>query len=116
MRVAGRRYRAVIDTAARVRYAPPKALTGAAVIGEAEDFFPGFGDFRTPLVSLPLELGRRRIDLAVGELPGPLATLTERFGIEVILGTHLLEVFRLVLDFPGGQAILEPIAAAAQQA
>ena len=114
--VAGRRYRAVIDTSARVSYAPRGALTGASVIGEAEDFFPGFGDFRTPLVSLPLELGQHRIDLAFGELPAPLATLTERFGIEVILGTQLLEVFRLVLDFPGGQAILEPIAAAAQRA
>ena len=45
-----------------------------------------------------------------------LAMLTDRFGIEVILGTQLLEVFRVTLNFPRGSAVLEPRAVGEQRA
>jgi hypothetical protein len=46
-------------------------------VDEADDFYPAFGTFRTPIYEIPVRIGEAAFTMRVGSLPSPLRDAPE---------------------------------------
>lgn len=67
--VNGRTLRLFFDTSAQQSYLDADVTSGLPDAGEAEDFYPLFGEFTTPTFHVPVIIGGEQITLRVGNLP-----------------------------------------------
>ena len=99
-RVNGGNEVALFDTGAQLSYHVGTPAPTARRVGETRDFNPHLGIFETPVWEDDLEIGGHRIAIRFGEVPQPAPALFEAMGVKWILGSDLLQAFRVTLDFP----------------
>lgn len=87
---------ACIDTGARLSYLDRSRLTGSEVVGEADDFYPGFGAFRTTVHEVSVQIAASAVILRVGVLPDELSGMLAVLGITAILGSEIFDRFPMV--------------------
>ena len=58
-----------IDTGAKLSYLEGGRLAGAEVVGEADDFYPGFGPFHTAIHEVPVRIAASTLTLAGRSAP-----------------------------------------------
>jgi hypothetical protein len=96
-----------IDTGAKLSYLDQKRLRGREASDETDDFYPGFGAFRTPVYEIPVCLADAAFDIRVGSLPDALSGMLGTLGIGAILGTDLFTRFPVVrFDYPASRVVL----------
>jgi len=99
-----------IDTGAKLSYLERGRLAGTEVVGEADDFYPGLGAFRTAIHEVPVRIAASMLTLRIGELPDALAVQLSMLGLAAILGTEILDHFPTVtFDYPASVARLYPL-------
>lgn len=90
-----------LDTGARISYVDPQVTNGMTAVGEEEDFYIGFGNFRTLVFNVEVMLGQHQFNVRFGNLPGPLnAALIGRIDVHGIIGYDLFEHFKILIDSP----------------
>lgn len=88
--VGERTHRMFFDTGAQVSFFQHDSLVEYPPAGEFEDFYPGFGQFRTDTYNVDVKLGGVEFSLRCGTLPGPLAATLLMAGTEGIVGNSIL--------------------------
>ena len=78
------------DTGAKLSYLDPELTAGLEPVGREVDFYPGMGEFETPVFEVPVSLGDARFLLRVGHLPPLLAATLVVAGARGIVGTGIL--------------------------
>lgn len=92
-----------LDTGARISYVDPTVTNGMIAVGEEEDFYIGFGNFRTPVFNIEVMLGQHQFNVRFGNLPGKLnAALIGRTGARGVIGYDLFEHFKILIDNQNG--------------
>ncbi|MFO7724289.1 MAG: hypothetical protein R6V45_01965, partial [Oceanipulchritudo sp.] len=89
--VGGRDFRMFLDTGAQVSYLQDGLLGEFPPAGSLEDFYPGFGTFKTETHRALMVIGGETITLRTGRLPALLGTTLMMAGTQGIVG---LELFR----------------------
>lgn len=79
-----------VDTGARISYAHSSVAANAPISGEDTDFYPGFGQFKTPTLSLPVMLSGLSFNMRFGRLPQTLDMVIGVAGVKAILGAELI--------------------------
>lgn len=100
---------AVVDTGAKLSYLAEDLIKDLPQHGEAEDFYPGIGRFRTRTYSICWKLGTETVKLQCGVLPLSIRSLLGSFGVRGIIGTELLRHFVLGFSLQEGTIILQQI-------
>lgn len=113
---AGLSARACIDTGAKISYLERDGLADAVAVDEADDFFPGFGAFRTAIHEVPVQIAASTLVLRAGVLPERLAFLLAISGVGAILGTEIFAHFPTVTFDYGNRALVLHHAAPARAA
>jgi len=94
------------DTGAQISYWHDEGLKGYQSIDMMEDFYPGFGEFKTNVYLVNMTLGNEEFSIRCGVLPSMLAMSLSMGGTEGILGNELLKD-RVVGYFPKkGQLVI----------
>ncbi len=78
------------DTGAKLSYFTPEVTGNLHSVGTAEDFYPGFGPFRTPLFDVQIALGAELILIRAGNLPTQLQTMLRAATADGILGSAVM--------------------------
>lgn len=92
-----------LDTGARISYVDPTVTNGMIAVGKEEDFYIGFGNFRTPVFNIEVMLGQHQFNVRFGNLPGQLnAALIGRTGARGVIGYDLFEHFKILIDNQNG--------------
>lgn len=87
---ARRGVRLLFDTGASLSYLRRTLVGGFAVRRTAEDFYPGFGHFTTPVYRVPFVIGAASCALDFGVLPELLELGLLAGGADGILGSQVL--------------------------
>jgi len=93
--LAGRVLRTLFHTGATVSCLPGVDTRPYPVVGVARDFYPGLGEFATELRRVPLTFGDQAVGLICGMLPPILARSMLLAGVHGIVGTNLLQSFKV---------------------
>ena len=64
--------------------------------GSAEDFYPGYGRFRTDTFRIGVRLGSEALTLEAGTLPPILEQMLLMSGTRGLIGTELLKGYQLL--------------------
>jgi len=89
------------DTGAKISYARKELVEHLDVTGHAEDFYPGFGRFKTPLRDVHAKISGQELTLKVGQLPQLLEANLLSYGVHGIVGNDIFETFSKVsIDYP----------------
>lgn len=103
IRIDGNPLKAAVDTGAVRCFARPENLVAAPQDGAVEDFYPGFGRFRTTTHRARVQLDGTTAmpvsDESVAAIPDGLGSLLAMFGIDAILGLDFVLNRRLTFDF-----------------
>jgi len=91
------------DTGAQLSYADPDLMNGKDATGEMEDFYPGFGNFKTPVYELNVELAGKSSNCSFGILPDLLRNTLMLAGTSGILGNEILQHFQCLLEMEENQ-------------
>jgi hypothetical protein len=96
-----------IDTGAKLSYLEAVRLEGREAVDQADDFYPGFGPFRTPVYGITARIADSELSIRVGSLPDELSGMLAMLGIAAILGTDVFEHFPVVtFDYPAARITL----------
>ena len=93
--LAGRALRMLFHTGATVSCLPGGDTRPYPCVGVARDFYPGLGEFATELRRVPLTFGDQAVGLICGMLPPVLARSLLLVGVHGIVGTNLLQSFKV---------------------
>ena len=96
-----------LDTGAKLSYIKKELLNGAQVIGEEEDFYPGYGRFKTPTYKLTINtdtvLGyiseKKNINLTFGILPKSLEALYSIADANAIIGNDIFSWVSIIFYY-----------------
>ena len=83
------------DTCARISYLKREELGDIRPSGEAVDFFPGFGPFRTQIYDMQLQLVGVTLTMQFGILPPTLEGVLNLANVSGIIGASLLDQYRI---------------------
>lgn len=89
-------YKLIFDTGAKISYLNRELITDMQVLGEVEDFYPGYGSFVTETYLAPLAIGTQNVDLVVGVLPQALLVMFNIFNTAGIIGSELLNSYMVL--------------------
>ncbi len=96
-----------IDTGAKLSYLEAARLAGREAVDETDDFYPGFGTFRTAVYEIALSVDDSEFTMRAGALPEGLSGMLGMLGITAILGTDLFVPFPVVtFDYPAERILL----------
>ena len=88
-----------LDTGAKISYVKENTLSGLAPDGQDTDFYPGFGQFETPVYRIPTIIGHQEFTVNYGVLPSLLETsLLTLTGTSGIIGYDFFNQFTVLLD------------------
>ena len=93
----GRR-RMFLDSGAKLSYLDARLTLGLTPNGIEQDFYPGFGNFQTPVFDLQGAVEGRSFNGRFGNLPARLQSLLSMGNAEGILGSDFLHQFNVGLD------------------
>jgi hypothetical protein len=88
------------DTGAQHSYWQNRGLTRFPPAGTVRDFYPGFGQFETPLHRLPLQLAGNRRECLFGRLPDLLGMTLKLASVHGILGNEVCRNQKVTFRFP----------------
>jgi hypothetical protein len=92
VRISDASRRMIFDTGAQLSYLDSAAeLDRLPSAGQAQDFYPGFGEFATETWQVPMTVAGAEYTIRCGVLPALLSTALSLFGTDGILGNVLLE-------------------------
>jgi hypothetical protein len=103
--VDGKRIFLVFDTGAKLAYLPRQSVNGYQCIDVIEDFYPGFGQFSTPVYKVLFKIGSHTLELSTGVLP-EILEMTLLMGLDGIVGTELLKHFDVGIAMEQGKMML----------
>ena len=89
-----------VDTGAKLSYIDESLAKKFTLIGKEMDFYPGVGEFETPVYQVALQLGGEDISLRCGVLPKILEMTLGVTGKKGIIGSELFEKGQVDLAFP----------------
>ena len=93
---AKNRIKVFFDTGAKLSYLDSEITEGLQPVGTESDFYPGVGDFTTDVYDVPITVGTETITLRVGNLPGLLQMTLMLANTRGIIGTALLQTYKIV--------------------
>ena len=93
--LAGRALRTLFHTGATVSCLHGADMRPYPFVGIARDFYPGQGEFATELRCVPLTFGDQAVGLTCGMLPPILDRSLLLAGLHGIVGTNLLQSFKV---------------------
>ena len=96
--VNGNVVKTVFDTGAHISYLSDELLNGAKFLGEEDDFYPEYGDFKVKTFETEISIGDKKIPFKFGELPINLSLLFSSFNSECILGNDILSSFSALIS------------------
>ena len=96
--IEGNEQQVFFDTGAQLSYADPLLMTGMEAVGEMDDFYPGFGNFKTSVYNLNTRLAGKNLTCSYGILPELLRSTLMMAGTSGILGNEILQEFRCTLN------------------
>ncbi|CAF1273431.1 unnamed protein product [Adineta ricciae] len=99
--------RIVFDTGAKLSYLSDELLTGTSV-GEAEDFYPSIGRYKTKVYEVDVIINEKVETLIFGSLPAPLRMLLTMTGTKGIVGSELLKKYSIIYSNSSKMLFLEP--------
>ncbi len=91
--VADKPLQVFFDTGANLSYCRSSYLQDFPVVGEARDFYPGFGFFETNIYQVPIEISGKKFEMLFGVLPQLLEFTLLFSGCGGILGNDLFSFF-----------------------
>ena len=86
------------DTGATITFMKSDMLKDLEYNEKCKDFYPGIGEFETPIYNISGYINEQRIPLKCGVLPSQLEKTLTVFGIEGIIGYDLLQAFVIILS------------------
>jgi len=95
--VEGHQMKLVLDTGARFSFLPNNFIIDREEKGKEHDFYPGIGEFDTPIYSVPMRLNGEMFLLTCGILPPTLEMALQATGVNGLLGMDLLDRYVLQL-------------------
>lgn len=101
-RVFSKLFPVFLDTgSAGITYVHPETVAGLPVLEEKHDFFPGYGNFTTPVYRVPIGIDDLTMTLRCGVLPEGLSSTLLGVGEakRIILGNEILKYADLGLDY-----------------
>lgn len=98
--------RMFLDTGARLSYVQVDVARRFPRLRQDEDFYPGFGRFRTQVFRVPVGVAGRVLPLACGVLPEPLEASLFGMGVSGIIGTELFDAFKVYFSMPNRCVVL----------
>jgi len=105
--VEGQPMRLALDTGARFSFLAKNFLKGHQEVGEEHDFYPGYGEFDTPVYSISMMLDGNEYMSKCGILPAGLEMALKATGIDGLLGMDLLDKYVMQLGLRDGVLMLE---------
>jgi Ca-activated chloride channel family protein len=102
-------YQAYVDTGAKLSYVSKEIATGCTQVGKEHDFYPGMGEFDTPVYEVPITLEGEMFTLRCGVLPGMLETAMQVTGKSVIIGSELFQKYIVSLSIGEKSMVLGKI-------
>lgn len=99
-------YEMFVDTGAKLSYIGKEIAESMMPVGMEKDFYPGLGEFETPVYEVPLRLGGHELSLRCGVLPDVLEATMKIAGKRGIIGAQLFEKFQVHLAFPDNAMFL----------
>jgi hypothetical protein len=100
---------ALLDTGAKLSYAPADAVERGRDKDTRSDFLPGYGEFEVRSAVVELGIGDRQVRLRCGVLPPELASTLRALGLpQWIIGAELFLRRRLVLDLQSDR-LIDPV-------
>lgn len=109
LEIDGASHRVVVDTGAKLSYVDKSIAANHPVVGKELDFYPGMGEFETPVYDIPFDIGGESFSLRCGVLPEMLETALRVTGNTGIVGSELYQKFIVCLAFPESRLYLEKI-------
>ena len=88
--------RMYFDTGAKFSYVTPEITRSHLPVGTADDFYPGFGPFRTPLYDVQIVFGSELIQVRAGNLPPQLQTMLRVMTADGILGNAIMRSHEVI--------------------
>jgi Ca-activated chloride channel family protein len=98
-----------VDTGAKLSYVNKKIAAKYSSIGNETDFYPGMGEFETPIYEVPFQFGKMGFQLCCGVLPTMLEKTLLVTGNSGIIGTELYQKFLVCLAFPEKAIFLDQV-------
>lgn len=95
-----------IATGSRLSYTHPRFVRGLQPVAMAEDYYPGFGPFWTPVYQLCVGMGGTEIESEFGLLPDDLQQAMRASGLAWIFGSRLLRGGPVLFDLPASRIVL----------
>ncbi len=95
-----------IATGSRLSYTHPRFVRRLKPVAMAEDYYPGFGPFWTPVYRLCVGMGGIEIESEFGLLPDSLEEAMLASGLEWIFGSRLLRGGPVLFDLPASRIVL----------
>ncbi len=90
--------RAVIKTGSTASYVSEQLISRETCTGTMDDAHPYYGPFKVEMFVNYFSVGDKNFFNDAGELPGEFSTLSA-LGIDVVIGTDLLNRFDMIMDF-----------------
>jgi Ca-activated chloride channel family protein len=95
-----------LDTGAKLSYIKKEIVSNLKPVGTEKDFYPGMGEFETPIYEIPFMLGLEQITLRFGVLPALLESTLLVTGKSGIIGAELFDKFTTYLAFPANEMFI----------
>jgi len=95
-----------LDTGAKISYLNKELVGTLEQVGVEKDFYPGFGEFETPIYPVPMLIAEDAITLNCGVLPQPLELTLLLGGCRGIIGAQLMKEYKVLFSYPKNEITL----------
>jgi len=95
-----------LDTGAKISYLKQELVNTMEKIGTERDFYPGFGEFETPVYRVPMIISEEEIMLNCGVLPQLLEVTLLLAGSGGIIGTELMKEYKVLFSYQKNEVSL----------
>ena len=107
-RLNGLPVEAFLDTGAKLSYADPECVAGVKRSGEAWDFYPMLGRFKTHIYKISFETGPIIANMAFGILPDIIRFTFEMTRIKNIIGTEIFHTHSVCFSMKNNIVAFHP--------
>ena len=95
-----------LDTGAKISYLKKELVSTIEQVGTANDFYPGYGEFKTPVFRVPMIISGEEITLSCGVLPQLLEFTLLLGGSSGIIGTELMKEYKILFSYQKNEVSL----------
>jgi hypothetical protein len=98
LEVLGKRLKMFLDSGAKFSYLSTAHTANLTSVGTGTDFYPGLGNFETPLFEVESIMAGKSFTVKYGNLPAELLPLISSANVHGIIGYDLFNQFQVFLD------------------